>query len=620
MGTSGYGSGSTVLATTTTDANGNFIFTSGSYTCPFANTPVYLTAKGGNSGFANNPNIMMAAGIGPCSGAAAVTLNLNEVTTAATAFALSHFFTTGFGATSTDSFGGTSAGNGVYNTGMVMANTYTIPSIVAIASGTALPSAGTVTREDAKLNTVANIIAACVNSAGGTAGQNNSCGTLFQATTTPGLISPTDTLQADVAIALSPYQNVATLYNLPGATSPFIGLSTQPNDFTIGISYTSTTLGLGINGTGYSGAGTNIDIDATGRVWFPTNTATAHGVADFDPTTSTFNGPYETALIHPQYVAVDTAGNIFGTDLASNTVAGVPTASPTATATSTHFLPTGSIVGPIAATATASVPDALIYASTTSGGSSALWVEANGNQGYAIPYTNAPTGIAAYYSNNPDGDYEAESATSGASTACLFEDPYTYGGSNYPGTVTTTSGGACVSGGAAQLDETGNESVIVATTLNQLCDYNSQQCFTPNTPVNLPVGVAVDGLSNIWLANSGNASVSTILYQSGTNSPADYKVSSPIAYIHNATFGNTLTTPYGIAIDRSGNVWVSNASCVGINCAATSFTLSELIGAGAPTVTPLVSSILNTINATRPTNVIAPHAQAVSPLVRHHQQ
>ena len=607
-GTTAYGKGATLLASTTTDANGNFNFATGAYTCPFATTPIYLTAKGGNAGFTNTPNIMLAAGVGSCSGAASLQLNVNEVSTAATAFALSHFFTTTLGSSSDDSFGGTAPGNGVYNAGLVMANQYTIPAIASLGTGTALPSTSTVTREQAKLYTVANIIAACVNTAGGVAGDKSNCGTLFANTTPPGgATAPTDTLQAAVQIALYPYQNVASLYTLPPATAPFIGLSAQPNDFTLGISYTASNLGLGIRGGAASGASSNIDIDANGRVWFPTNTATAHGLAFFDPSTDAFNGPYITTLVAPQYLAIDNSGGstgplVYGTDLGSSLIAAAAVNSP-ATIVTSHGLTPNAVVGPVGITANSSFPNAPQYSVTASDGSSAIWILHGTNQGISSTLTNAATGLAPY--NNPQNDstyYEAEAATSGTSGPCSLEAPYTDQGATYNNQVIVQSASPCVSGGVAQVYELQGESVIMASSLNQICSYIQQTCFSPAVTLNKPQGVAVDGDQNLWIANSGNASISTLMYIPG-NSLSDYVETSPVPYVHNSTNGNTITTPYGIAIDRSGNVWASNAGCVnttGTLCTPGSFVLSELIGAAAPTPTPLFLQTSTTLTPARP--------------------
>ncbi len=624
VGTSGYGAGASLLASTTTDANGNFTFATGSYTCPFANTPVYLTAQGGNPGLGTgaNANIMLAAGIGACSSAASATVQLNEVTTVATAFALSHFFTPTLGASSSDAFGGTAAGNGTYNTGLVMANTYTIPTIVSIAGGSALPSSAAITRETAKLNTLANIIASCVNSAGGNPGDGTACGTLFSAAAGPGNSNfPFDTLQAAVQIALAPYKNVATLYNLSTATSPFVGLSTQPNDFTLGVAYTSSAYGFGLTRGTQSGNGSSMDIDASGKVWFPTNSPTSHGIAYFDPTSNSFNGPYATALVHPQYLAIDNTGIAYATDLASPLVAGVSTTAPSGAIT-THQLNTGNTVGPIGATSNAGVSTALLYSVNADNSASSvatLWIEQNGNQGASNTFMYPPTGLAPYNYQNPASYFEAEASTSTGNNACLLEAPYSYQGASYQQLI-ANSISPCSSGGAVQLDGQTNESVTVAQSLNQICSYNAGSCFAPPVAVSGPLGITVDGDSNVWVANEGNASVSTFLFTPGSHSSAAYTATSTVAYVHDSKNGSTMNSPLAIAVDRSGNVWVTNGGCVSPStsaCTPTAFVLSELIGAAAPTVTPLVVSNTNTTHVARPSNAL-PALHADDSVQHHH--
>ena len=96
------------------------------------------------------------------------------------------------------------------------------------------------------------------------------------------LCGPSDTLQAAVQMALHPTSNVSALYSLITATpnfrfTPF--LTAAPNDWTIGVSYTTSALGLGVN----TGTLSTLDIDASGRVWFPSNAAGKVGAAYFDP-------------------------------------------------------------------------------------------------------------------------------------------------------------------------------------------------------------------------------------------------------------------------------------------------------------------------------------------------
>ena len=173
MGTSGYGSTGIILASTVTDSNGNFTFAPNAYTCPQSDTPVYLLGIGGNAGAGPNGSAVEAAALGTCTNAKNSFVVMNEVTTAATAFVLSHFFSPNLGGSNAvnDWFGGPSSSSGgttVYSQGLVMGNNVTIPTIVNNPTGSATLSRTGFTSESQKINTIANILAACINSSGST--------------------------------------------------------------------------------------------------------------------------------------------------------------------------------------------------------------------------------------------------------------------------------------------------------------------------------------------------------------------------------------------------------------------------------------------------------------------
>ena len=63
-----------------------------------------------------------------------------------------------------------------------------------------------------------------------------------------------------------------------------------------------------------TGTLSTLDIDASGRIWFPSNAAGQAGAAYFDPVGQSFNGPFNsTGLVHPQQVAID--AKAFSTDV-----------------------------------------------------------------------------------------------------------------------------------------------------------------------------------------------------------------------------------------------------------------------------------------------------------------
>jgi hypothetical protein len=571
-----YATPSTLLATTTTDSNGNFAFPANAYVCPTPTTQVYLLAQGGNPGVGSgsNPAITLAAGVGNCSSAPSLTVNVNEVTTVATAYSLAQFFQPTTGNGPQDGFGGPSD-----TTALANANTYTIPTLVNLGTGTVNPNTPSFTIESAKLYTLADIIAACVNSASG----SFACSALFTNTAAPGAsFTPTDTLQAAVLMALFPYQNVSTLFGLIPPSAPFQGLATAPHDFTLGVSYIAPNLGL----TVAANTSSNIDIDSTGRVWFPSNKPGAVGAAVFDPTTNTFAGPYggsisQAPLTSPQYLAIDQNDNVWITDQASGNVVGFESSAPS---NYLAFAVPGVTGGPI----TTNIDNKMVLSNPQSGVPYLSLIDPVAQVLYTQigVLSQTPTALASSWNQPPA--YLIDAATSSPNSHCLLEDSIFDEKGDYRNDIDADPGANCISGGVA-VTSVNADFVSVASSINQLCSFDDG-CFTPSIPLNLPQGIATDGGGSEWIANSGNASVST-LYGPGSspsgNPSTDYTQSSPIQYLHDSANGATITTPFGIAIDEAGNVWLSNA-CTSA-CSSSPYILSELIGAANPAITPIAA-------------------------------
>jgi len=123
----------------------------------------------------------------------------------------------------------------------------------------------------------------------------------------------------------------------------------------------------------------------------------------------------------------------------------------------------------------------------------------------------------------------------------------------------------------------------------------SSSSLTVNTGgVSTPSAVAIDGNNNAWIAdNSGNNLVafSATTSTSGTN-PVVTSVSAitPITgsagYSHNVT-GAKISSPKAIAVDPTGNVWLTNNG--------TSNYVTAIIGVAAPTVTPIAVALKNNV-------------------------
>ena len=160
-GTTGYGSAATALLSSpvVTDASGSFTIT-GSYTCPSPTSQLYIVARDGNPGLSpgtNNPALALMTALGPCSlhgGQYTLDPNgfitINEVTTVASVYALAAFMG-----------GDASSGDSCTNT-IGLANSFqAVNNLVNTTAGSALAitPAGNGTAPQAKLNTLANIVA-----------------------------------------------------------------------------------------------------------------------------------------------------------------------------------------------------------------------------------------------------------------------------------------------------------------------------------------------------------------------------------------------------------------------------------------------------------------------------
>lgn len=602
FGTSGYGSPGTVLATATTDSMGNFSFPQGAYTCPQSNTPMYLLGIGGNPGTgSNNPSAVTGAALGTCSYAQSSTVVMNEVTTAALAFTFAHYFTPTIGGTpgTSDAFGAPSTTSGStvqYSQGLMMAINYTIPAIVETPIGGPPQPGPGVTLESSKIFTIADVLAACINSVPTKAGAFTTCAKLYTDTTPSGGTAPTDTLQAAVEMALNPSLNVAKLYALIGTTPPFPDLAAAPNDWTIGISYTTASLGLAVD----TGTTSTLDIDSSGRIWFPSNLSTATGVAYFDQTTRTFSGPFNsTGLVHPQQVAIDANGYVWANDSASATIAGYLTTSPSVTES-------------------VALPNVF---------SNSLTI--GGDDQVNVGVTNNNTG--KFSLANVSADRSSISAEPSISfvypVTSMAGDPSDGDAVTITDATTTTMRSYYVTSAPAATDiknanddsgqviYTGNDDLSIRSytsggTDDGMCIYSVATCYTfTGARQNADQGIAIDGNSGLWVAESLDAGILYIPVNTPTNTDGAVYLGSagtniPVKeYLHGSTQGGTLTTPYGIGVDQSGNVWVSNAGCTTSDCVPGSFTLTEIVGAAAPTITPVSAQITNgDLVGTEPTN------------------
>jgi hypothetical protein len=239
VGTTGDGSSATPLQaqSVTTDANGSFTITG--LTCTGV-IEVYITATGGNPGTGTNPAATLMAALGPCSAiTSATTVTVDELTTVAAAYALAPYMGT------SGSIGSSSQDASALAAAFTLASEFVNPATGA-SPGSNVPSGDTV--PTAQMNTLADIVAACVNTTGGTAGDGTACGNLFSLTTpSSNPAPPTNTLIALKNLASNPTLNTTVLFALTPTNGPFQPILTAaPPDFQVRLAPPASSLVLQI--------------------------------------------------------------------------------------------------------------------------------------------------------------------------------------------------------------------------------------------------------------------------------------------------------------------------------------------------------------------------------------
>jgi hypothetical protein len=252
------------------------------------------------------------------------------------------------------------------------------------------------------------------------------------------------------------------------------------------------------------------------------------------------------------------------------------------------FAVTGALITP---TITWSPATTIIFGSS---GSNVL--NANANAPGSFTYTATPGGTITTTSGLAVGSYtiaanftpsdptQYTSATASITLVVSGESVWIVDGAggtsvlagNGYGITSSTYSGADK---AVAIDKGGN--VWTAGTGSTLLEATSQIGTQPLTPtgggIDLPVGIAIDGSSQVWIAN-GNNTVSEFSNIGTALSPS-------------SGYTNTsLSTPTGIAIDLSGSVWIANK---GNN------SVTRILGAAAPAA-PLSTAAANKTTGAKP--------------------
>jgi hypothetical protein len=316
VGSTGDGSGATGLikSTVTTDASGSFSIT-GLYQCPTNNPLVYLVGSGGNPGLnagTNNTAINLMAALGKCNNlSSSTTIFVNEITTVAALAALAPY------TTSASAIGSGSSDSGAISAAFTLASEYA-NTVTGSTPGSGVPPGETVPTE--QIDTLADMIAACVNSGGGIAGDGSSCGNLFTYSTPPGGTAPTDIVTALVDIFDNPTNNIENLLSLANATTPFQPTFTVPPP-NWSVALTTTNPALSVSPTPISFPATQPAFGASTQTFNLTNAGSSNVTVSALSVTGANAGDFTVSSVYP--------ATILAGEICPITVTFLPTASGT---------------------------------------------------------------------------------------------------------------------------------------------------------------------------------------------------------------------------------------------------------------------------------------------------
>jgi len=528
-----------------TGSTGTFSVPAG-YDCPSADSQIYLVARGGEPGSAasaDNDSIALLTALGACNEVASASpVVINEVTTAAAVYALAQFLSAGgnLGASSTNTVGLKNA----------VATAQALASISTGSSpGTAFAANGS--SPAPKIDTLANLLNSCASATAG----GKACSGLFSATATSSG-APENTLDAAFNLVRNPAQNVATLYALASSSSAFTpALAKQPSDWTLFINYT----GGGMNNP------TSLGVDSAGNVWVASQLG---GVASlFSPLGAPLfaQGVTGSGLGYSFGLAVDANNNAWITnfpipgEVAGNTVSvfnssGASVAGSSGYSTGAYTYPNGVAID----------TDGSAWVADW-GDSELTHLSSSGQELSGSPYSSTQLGNP--YAAAIDASHDVWVSNQGFTTVTRV----TQDGSQF------TSYDCCNDPEGLAIDQSGNVWVtnFDGNSISEISGAGtvlSRGGYT-SASLNDPDDIAIDGAGTVWISNYRGPSLTEL---AGSTASAPGTVLSPAGGLGSDA---ALLEAYSLAIDASGNLWVSNKG---------SNTLTQFIGLAAPVRTPLI--------------------------------
>ena len=576
VGTTGYGSNASSLGIAATASDGTYTL---SYTCPSNEIETYIVAVGGNAGKGINPAIGLMAPIGPCGDIESSTsVVINELTTAAAEAALAQFIDSSgqmIGASSTNS-GGLGLGYlNYYNLAQVASGG---DSSVSGGSSNFLPTSEQCVSESPppncdgleRLNTLADIIAACVSSTGP---DSSPCGALFTSTSIP---TSATTLAAIHAVALNPTLNVDAIFAVQSMISlrPFDpALAVAPDGFEIGLMLTvGNDLNRANNALAIDSAGNPfvVSFDSETLASAVNELVAANGytaTSSFDPGIAVDDGPS---------LAIDTNSNLFLTNRDSNSLSELTAVNTYSAAT--IITPGGEAVfDHPQSIALDAAGDAFVANNGETGGSVSELV-ASGSYSTGFLFASADASLTCPFAlvldlvpnifvANCDSTVSELTAATGYRSGSSFD--------------LTTPNDQTVASSESSIELDANSNVFVLTSglfsggiseLTAASTYRSGEFLSPiGAAFDEPTAMALDSAGDVFVSNF----TSTISEVTAASEYTDGSFVSP--------GGANICGADALAIDAAGNIFIANACS---NFAGSAPAVSELVGLAAPVLTP----------------------------------
>lgn len=481
-----------------------------------------------------------------------------------------------------------------------IANYQTVSTTVQGTTIVNTPNQGNGIVPQATIDSLANILAACIDATPGTGGTlSTQCATLFNTATANGSTvvsgdSPaTDTATAAINIARYPAGNssgtpdatyVTDLFNLQTGVVPYTpDLGKAPHDWTLAITYQNTAPTSYTNNTGNGTLGSveSVAIDDIGQIWLTAQTK--DDIVRWSPLG--VQNASNTLTYIPGYVSIDGSNNAWTGNAISTS--GILEANSNGVLDTTY----GSGYNSAYVMITNNAGDAFFFASNGNTGGNYEMFEygPNGATITGSPFSISPSVITA-------GDNIGHGAIDASGDLWITSES-----SDQIARVTPTGTKVFTPIVTAQqpefpaIDHSGNAWIAVQETASQIYVVSPTGTDTVLTSASTGAeltstfGAAVDGNGNVWFANRcgnyGNcgstAGENSIVEINGATQQA---ISPATNYVpENQFLGSTAPTsilngPLNLAIDPSGNIWITNY---------TGSTVTEMVGAAAPVVTPL---------------------------------